>query len=387
MGFLKIACACFLLINLIIYSMNIQELSPWMVGHRRELHKIPELGHKEFKTSAYLQKVLKSLGLAFQTVGTGIIVNIKGTNPTKTVGFRADIDGLPIQEQNDDIEYASRHPGVMHACGHDGHAAMLLGFAKYLTANPPKNNVVLVFQPAEEGEHGAKMMIESDLINADVFYALHVGWSLELGKLETRCMAGSNAFQATFSGTSRHASQHNGKNDAILAATEFISRAERLNKDGFLFHVGKIQGGESGTVVAEKVVITGTMRFFDKKRLEKAVKKIDTIISKIQKKHGKVEIQHKDPAWRTLPLINTPCEIEKIKTLNGYLGHRRVYGAEDFSLFIERFTGAMVWLGAKIDGGHPVHSSKFNFNEEAMPNGVQVFKELLDMHGGAKHGI
>ena len=362
---------------MLIYSMNIQQLLPWLVKHRRELHKIPELGHKEVKTSAYLQGVLKELGLAFQTVDTGIVVNIKGTNPTKTIGFRADIDGLPIQEQND-IDYASRHLGVMHACGHDGHATMLLGFAKYLTANPPKNNVVLVFQPAEEGGNGAKSMIESGLVNADVFYALHVGWSLELGKIETRCMAGSNAFQVTFTGQSRHASQHDGRNDAILAVAEFISRAERLNKDGFLFHVGKIQGGESGTVVAEKAVITGTMRFFDKKRLERAFRKIDDIISKIQKKHGKVEIQHKDPEWRTVPLINTPSEVEKIKKLDGYSGHRRVYGAEDFSLFIEKFTGAMVWIGAKIDGGHPVHSSKFNFNEDAMTHGVQVFKELLD---------
>jgi len=142
---------------------QIKKLLPSMIEHRRSLHKIPELCYQEIKTTAYLHNALKEIGLPFKTAGTGIVVNIVGTNAKKTIGFRADMDALSIEEKTE-CEYASQHKGRMHACGHDGHMAMLLGFAQYLKDHPPKDNVVLVFQPAEEGGLGAAKMIQSGLV-------------------------------------------------------------------------------------------------------------------------------------------------------------------------------------------------------------------------------
>jgi len=346
-----------------------------MIKHRRELHKIPELCYAEFKTSAYIQKALKKIGHKFQTVGTGVIVHIKGTDPKRTVGFRADMDALKIEEQHQS-DYISRHKGYMHACGHDGHVAMLLGLAQFLKNNPPRDNVVLVFQPAEEGGLGAQVMVEHGKFTADVFYALHVSPELELGKIETRNMAGAEEVEITFTGRSRHASKHNGKEDAIVAAAKFITMAEALNQDGFIFHTGKMHGGEVVNAIAEKATIYATMRFFDTKRLAEAHKKLEQIAQQIEKQDiAKVTFEYDPKVY--MPLINTPAQIKIIEKLDGFTGIKQIYGAEDFALFIKKFTGAMIWVGAKLDGKYPIHSNKFTFDENALAVGLEIFKKLL----------
>jgi len=359
-----------------------KEFLSFMINHRRELHKIPELGYNEFKTSAYVQKVLKSLGYKFETVGTGIIVNIKGTNPKKTIGFRADMDALPIQELNE-IDYKSRHKGIMHACGHDGHMAILLGFAKYLSTNPPLNNVVLVFQPAEElFGLGAKQMVDSGRIKADVFYAVHVETSYDVGKFDIKKLAGGQEFQIEFIGKGRHACLHDGKDDAILAAAKFINEMEPLNKKGeFIFHIGKINGGEAPTAVADKVTIQGTMRYFDLKHSDHAHKEMNRVAAEIEKFGiGKVIIKHGEKQYP--PTIPTPSEVEKISKLDGCNGVVETFGSEDFSCFIEKFTGAIMYIGARTKENYPIHNSKFNFDENAMGFGVGLFKDLLELSQG-----
>jgi amidohydrolase len=358
---------------------NITELLPLMVRYRRDLHKIPEVGYEEFKTSAYLQKALSDIGYKFETVGTGIVVNIAGTQPKKTIGFRADIDGLKIEERTG-LPFASQHAGYMHACGHDGHMAMLLGFAKYLKEEPPADNAVLVFQPAEEGGLGAKVMIDSGLIKADVFYALHLMPWLETGKFASRpgeMMAGAECFSLEFLGRGRHCMLHDGKDDAILTAAKFITEAEKLNSKSFIFNIGKLNGGSVMNAVAERVVAEGTMRFFNLDALNKAYVRLGRIIAKLEKQGvGRVKINVNDK--RYLPLVNTHAEVAKLEKLEGYVEDEKRYGAEDFSLFTDKFGGAFVLVGCKTKEAHALHSDRYDFDENAMAVGVQVFKELLN---------
>ena len=359
---------------------QIVELLPWMIKHRRELHKIPELLYKEVKTSAYLQKVLnKELGFKLTTVGTGIVVKIKGTCPSKTIGFRADMDALPINEEHES-DYKSKHKGVMHACGHDGHMAMLLGFAKYLSMNPPVNNVVLVFQPAEEGGGlGAKTMIDSGLIDANVFYGLHIEPMIEVGKFASRkgvMMAGGEFFDVEFEGGSRHARERDGTQDAVFAAAKFIIDAEKLNKNEFIFQVGKNDGGFMAGNIADKAQIKGTMRFFETSDFEKAKETLSFIAKDIEKQNiAKVKIAYTGKVYP--PLINTPSEVEKIENLDGFQIKNKIFCIEDMSLYIKKYSGMFIELGAKTDGKNPIHTSKFTFNEKALAVGLQLFKTLL----------
>ena len=357
----------------------LEDLLPWMINHRRNLHKIPEVCHKEFKTSAYLQGILKELGLPFKTVKTGIVVKIDGTAPPprKTLGFRADIDGLNITE-NTGLEYVSTHPGFMHACGHDGHMSILLGFAKYLTQNPPKHNVVLVFQPAEEGDAGALTMIESGLCDADVFYALHIDPGEPTGTV-TACagpaMAGAEILRITFNGVGRHAQFHNGKQDAILAAAKFLNDIEVLNTADVLFHTGVIKGGEVFNAVAEEAFLDTTLRFYSMQAYNTAIKKIEEVIDDIKKQDIGVG-RYEKCAVLYIPVINTASEVEKLKNLPGFIESKRLWVAEDFAFFADKYSGFIAWLGAKTDG-ESLHSSKFTFDENALLKGVKVFIHLL----------
>ena len=368
--------------NKVKAESEVLKILPFMVKHRRELHKIPELGYEEFKTSAYIQGVLKDLGFKFVTVGTGIIVNIKGINPTKTIGFRADMDALPFVEKHQS-DYKSMHNGVMHACGHDGHMAMLLGFAKYLSLNPPTDNIVLVFQPAEEpvGESGlgAKQMTEHKSSRADIYYALHLDANIEVGAFEIWDYAGAEQFQITFTGTERHAAAHNGKQDAIQAAVKFIHELENLNDNkNFVFHIGTLNGGVTATTVSREIIANGTMRFFNKADREFAHKKIIEIISSIESNDiGKIKIQYDERICP--PLINTISVANKVEKLDGFSKYNRTYGCEDFALFINEYTGTMLRLGAKTDGKYPIHNDRFTFDENALAMGLQIFTELLEI--------
>jgi len=356
---------------------DIQNLLPWTIQKRRDLHKIPEVAYKEFKTSEYIQSVLKELNLPFITVGTGVVVRIKGTAPKRCVGFRADIDALQVKEKTG-LAYASTHNGYMHACGHDGHAAVLLGFTKYLTQNPPQNDVVLVFQPAEEGGKGAEPMIQSGLCDADVYYAMHIDPILETGKIGCapgEFMAGRDRFEITVAGLSRHTSLRDGKRDAVLACARLVCETRYLNGADFIFQANIISGGTAPNVIADTATLTGTVRYFNEKVLQQKYNKLKTIIKSIQATDDvKIKIKIGDTNYP--PLVNTPAVFERIKQLEGFVTMPKRFTAEDFSLFINKYTGALIWLGAKLDG-HPLHSNKFNFDENALANGIQVFKQLL----------
>jgi len=361
-----------------IIDNDIKAILPWMISVRRDLHRIPELAYKEFKTSKYIQTVLNKLKLPFMTVGTGVVVRIDGTNPKRCIGFRADIDGLEITEDPKCCNFVSTHPSVMHACGHDGHATMLLGFAKYLTKNPPKDNVVLVFQPGEEGGLGAVPMIESGLCHADVFYALHIDPLLETGKIGCapgEFMAGRERFEIKVTGLSRHTSLRDGKQDAVLSCARLVCETRYLNSAGFIFQANIIRGGTAANVIADTATLTGTVRYFNDEVLQTQYGKLNAIIKAIEATDD-VKIKIKVGDGKYPPLINTQAAFDKVKQIEGFVSAPKRFTAEDFALFIDKYSGALIWLGAKLDGT-PLHNNKFNFDENALANGVQVFKQLL----------
>jgi len=366
-------------------SSEIQELLPWMINSRRELHKIPETCYQEHKTSGYLQSVLRELSLPYETIGTGIVVHINGddgSDSAKTIGFRADMDGLTIQEKFES-DYKSKHDGRMHACGHDGHMAMLLGYAKYLTKNPPKCNICLVFQPAEEGGLGAQKMIDSGKCDANVYYALHIDPMLETGRFASKSgelMAGGAPIEIIFTGQSRHTSMRNGKQDALLACVRFLSRAEKiLNTEKSMFQPCVIEGGQADNIIADRVVVKGSIRFLNERVFEEMQNRLKTLVNNIkQERLGGVEIAPIEKIYP--PLKNSKNAYKPLLTMDGFKLAKPVWGSEDFALFTKKYSGAMIWLGAKPTDAEPhsLHCNMFNFDENAMAVGVQLYKELSE---------
>jgi len=343
---------------------------------RRDLHKIPEKSREEFDTQAYICGFLSDRKIKYKKIHTGVVADFAGISKDKRIAFRADTDALPIIEKTD-VDYKSTN-GFMHACGHDGHTAVLLGFAKYLFQNPPKSDVVLVFQPAEEGGKGAKPMIESGLCDADVYYALHIDPMLETGKIGCapgEFMAGRERFEITVTGLSRHTSLRDGKRDAVLACARLVCETRYLNGADFIFQANIIQGGTAPNVIADTATLTGTVRYFNEKVLQQKYNKLKAIMRSIEATDDvKIKIKIGDASYP--PLVNTADAFERIKRLDGFVLTQKRFTAEDFSLFISKYSGALIWLGAKLDG-HPLHSNEFNFDENALANGVQVFKQLL----------
>jgi len=362
-------------------SKEISAMAGWLLSVRRELHKIPEVANQEFKTSAFIKSRLGDLGLEYVAVQTGIVVKIKGSAPTKTIGFRADIDALAIEEMRES-DYQSKHKGFMHACGHDMHAAILLGFAKYLCENPPRQNIVLVWQPAEEGGGGGKMMVESGLFGADMFFAVHVNPMLEVGKFTCRSgvsQPGTKRIEIKFKGEGRHAQLRDGTKDALLAGAEFLLLSEKLNTADRLFHVGTFSGGDGANIVSENASARATMRWFDDKDYKEMRAELFGLAKTIeQKNRGKVEIIE-SPNF-CLPIHNTESYVEIIRGIKGYVppSKHRVFAGDDFSFFIDKFSGAIISLGAQPKTGktYPVHSNMFHANEDALLVGVELFVEL-----------
>lgn len=243
---------------------------------RRDLHQIPEIGLEEYKTHAYLMRIIDELtaGLDFveiRTWRTGILVFVKGSTPVKTIGWRTDIDGLPIVEETG-FAFASQHEGRMHACGHDMHMTIALGLLGKLTTEQPKNNLLFLFQPAEENEAGGMLMYEDGAFGdwlPDEFYGLHVRPDLKVGDIATNTstlFAGTCEVKLTFKGKGGHAAFPHNANDALVAASYFITQVQTIvsrNVDpikGAVVTFGEFHAGTTNNVIAETAFLHGTIR-------------------------------------------------------------------------------------------------------------------------------
>ena len=358
-----------------------------IIAWRRDFHMHPELGYEEERTSKIVEEHLREWGYTIKRVGTGIIADIG--NGEKKIALRADMDALPVQEEND-VPYKSRTPGKMHACGHDAHTAMLLGAAKIIAEHKEElpNKVRLIFQPAEEGGNGALKMIEGGgLEGVDAIFGLHVWMELASGIVGIRegpVMAGVGRFDVEIEGKGGHGASPHETIDpvpiaaqAILAFQTIISRNLNPLESGVV-SVGAIKGGEAFNVIPERVYMNGTYRFFTqetKKLIEKRIEEVLKGIVLANNASYKLKIKEVAP-----PTINDPQMASLAKRVAQKLGLKvddvpKSMGSEDFAFYLQKVPGAFIALGIKNEEKgitHPHHHPKFNVDEEVLPLGTAL---------------
>ncbi len=370
-----------------------------MVRLRRDFHAHPELGLKEKRTSGIVAGYLRGLGLEVETgiAGTGVVGLLAGGAPGMTLMLRSDMDALPVQEKGE-APYRSRTKNVMHACGHDGHMANLLGTAAVLSRfrERLRGQVKFVFQPAEEFPGGAKLMVEEGVLEnprVDAAFGLHLVTSLPLGCIGWSrgvMMAAMDSFTLRIRGKSGHSAMPEGSVDAILAGARVISALQDLivrdvsSPKAALVNVGTITGGSASNVVAEEVVLTGTVRTIDRDvraGFPAAMMRAIGEAAGGMKASFELDYEHGYP-----PLVNDPAMSDLFAEVirqtpwgQGLIELPPVMGSEDMSFYLERVPGSFVFLGAgNPERGltAPLHSSRFDFDESALVMGATLFSRL-----------
>ncbi len=362
---------------------------------RRDLHKIPELGLKEYKTSAYIREKLTSFGITeLETwLETGVVAVIRGKGKGQAVAFRADMDALPVTEQTG-CDFTSEHVGCMHACGHDGHVTVLLGFAKYLQEHKDelKNDVVLIFQPAEEGPGGAQLLVDAGLFEKHPVRCIigcHIFPQVPQGKVACRkgaMMARNGEVDVHIYGESAHGAQPQLGHDAVLAAGAVITGLHTILSrnvsplDSGVLTFGAIHGGEACNIIAKEVKLEGTMRAFSDEAYETMTKRVQEVASGIAAGYGckgEAVFRH---MYRVVD--NDPRLVELLQEVAGdnYEETPPYMLAEDFSLYLQKVPGMFFFLGsgnAEKGYTHSLHSAQFQFDEEILALGVETYAKLL----------
>lgn len=378
------------------------ELHNQLTEFRRVLHQFPEVSGEEYETSQKIQEQLSKHGIPFRTgfAKTGVLGIIKGDKPGPTVALRADIDALPITEKTD-LPFASRKAGSMHACGHDAHTTMLLGAGILLNEQKKDlaGTVLLVFQPAEEAspDGGAKPMMDDGVFDKyvpDVIFGQHVWPDLPVGQIGVRAkemMGATDRFKVVINGSGGHASMPHQTNDAIIAANHVVTMLQTIVSrnvnpiDAAVVTVGRIEGGYRYNVIADTVTLEGSIRTYKEETKNRVKQRFHEVVEHASKAMGATaEIEYIDGYEAT---INSPEWAQVVKeTANKLLGSEEAtptvdpsLGGEDFSRFLNRYPGAFFWLGSAVEGREvqkPLHDPKFEFNEKALPIGVNMLVEV-----------
>ncbi|MAZ09965.1 MULTISPECIES: M20 aminoacylase family protein [unclassified Limnobacter] len=382
--------------------MNPSKIESW-VNTRRDIHAHPELRYEENRTADIVAKRLVELGYAVETgIGrTGVVGLIQGTQgPGKMIGLRADMDALPIQERNQ-FPHASRHPGKMHACGHDGHVAMLLGAAQEIAENRNfKGSVALIFQPAEEGGAGAQRMIDDGLFQrypVDAVFAMHNWPGLQEGEFAAHVgavMASSNEFSVKIQAKGAHAAMPDLGIDPVVIAAQLILAFQTIVSrsckpvEPAVLSVTQIQAGEAINVIPDHAVLQGTVRTFSIETLdliEQHMRKLSTELCAAFGATAEMEFERKYP-----PTINSADMAELAKNalqqipevMAVHTNLPPTMGAEDFAFMLQHKPGAYLWIG-NGDGGHrthghgigpcTLHNPSYDFNDKILPLGVTAW--------------
>lgn len=362
---------------------------------RRDLHKIPELGLKEYKTSAYIREKLEGFGITeLETwLETGVVAVIRGKGKGQAVAFRADMDALPVTEQTG-CDFTSEHVGCMHACGHDGHVTVLLGFAKYLQEHKDEleNDVVLIFQPAEEGPGGAQLLVDAGLFEKHPVRCIigcHIFPQVPQGKVACRkgaMMARNGEVDVHIYGESAHGAQPQLGHDAVLAAGAVITGLHTILSrnvsplDSGVLTFGAIHGGEACNIIAKEVKLEGTMRAFSDEAYETMTKRVQEAVAGIAAGYGckgEAVFRH---MYRVVD--NDPKLVELLQEVAGdaYEETPPYMLAEDFSLYLQKVPGMFFFLGSGNEEKgyiHSLHSAQFQFDEEILALGVETYAKLL----------
>ncbi len=375
------------------------EIQAEITAIRRDIHAHPELAYEENRTSDVVAAKLAEWGLEVtRGLGkTGLVGTLRKGNSVKSIGLRADMDCLPMDEFND-FEHRSQNPGRMHACGHDGHTAMLLGAAKILSEKRDFEGAVhFIFQPAEEGGGGAKAMIEDGLFEkfpCDGVFAIHNKPGIPLGMIVSKpgpLLAAADRWDIRITGKGGHAAHPHTTLDPMVAGAAIVMSLQTIVSrnvdpiDSTVVTVGFFKAGSAYNVIPGEAHIGGTTRTTSPENRAMVKRRIEEICDGAAKMYGvKVVMEHK-PGYP--PTVNNPEQAKfAIEVAAGVCGENNVrgdtrpsMGAEDFSYMLEQVPGAMVWLG---NGGGPeavsLHNSRYDFNDMAIPFGVSFFVNTVE---------
>ena len=368
-----------------------------IIETRRDIHKHPELSFKEFRTAKIISEKLDKFGFEVQTnIGkTGVVGILKGKHKGKTIAMRADMDALPIQETSD-VPYKSINDGIMHACGHDAHVAILLGAAEILSkkTNQINGNIKFIFQPAEEGFGGAQYMIDDGAIDdVDEIYGLHV-WNYQkagtVGIKSGPVMAAADKFTVSIKGIGGHGAAPQGTVDATIVASYLIQSLQTIVSrnvnplESTVITIGQINGGNNFNIIADKIILKGTARAYTQKNRNLIKKRMHEMCKGVGQTFGaKIQLNYKDGYP---PVINDNNITNNVKKAAnkiipaGIVSPYLSMGGEDFSYFANKVPGCFFFLGSLPDSKEmmstPQHCSHYDIDEDVMLIGSSIFIEL-----------
>jgi amidohydrolase len=386
---------------------RIAELHADMMAWRHDLHAHPELAFHEHRTSDFVAATLTASGIPVERglAGTGVVGTLRCGRDDRAIALRADMDALPIHEKTG-CAYASTHRGVMHACGHDGHTAMLLGAARYLAETRAFSGTVhFVFQPAEENECGGQAMVDAGLFTrfpVDAVYGMHNWPGLPVGAFAARpgpIMAADDKFEITISSRGAHAAMPHLGDDPIVAASAMIGAlqtiASRLTdpQDAVVVSITQVHGGNTWNVIPEEVVLRGTCRYVEPGRRRVLDASLRRISEGIAATHGvNVAFAYHKPIP---PTVNAehPTAIA-IRAAVRVAGEANVHrdlppsmGCEDFAFMLAARPGCYLWIGnGPIADGRSLHSARYDFNDEVLPLGASFWSTLVESTLGRATG-
>ncbi|MBC5824020.1 MAG: amidohydrolase [Candidatus Eremiobacteraeota bacterium] len=380
-------------------TATISSLGSQVVDWRREIHRHPELGFQEKRTSALVERELRGAGIETSRVaGTGVVGVLRGSRPGKTIALRADMDALPLDERSGE-PFSSEVPGVMHACGHDAHTAMLLGAAVSLAAECDRlaGTLKFFFQPAEEGPGGAKPMIEAGVMRApqvDAVAMIHVSPAYEAGVVALRSgpmTASCDDFDLEIQGRGGHGAYPHAGVDTIPIAAEIVGALQRIASReidplaSVVVSIGTIQGGYRRNITADTTLLTGTIRCLDESVRTKIPERIERIAAGICRAHRASYKFALDPGYPSVYNDSAlVADIERIARATPQVPAvvaipAPTMGAEDFAYFAREAPGCYIRLGVGRPGHSDepmLHSPEFKLDEAALPSGVALLRAL-----------
>ncbi len=377
---------------------RVAELHDEVTGWRREIHSNPELLYDVHETAAKVAGLLEEFGVDEIVTGvgkTGVVGIINGNknDSGKTIGLRADMDALPMSEETGK-EYASQVEGKMHACGHDGHTAMLLGAAKYLSETRNFNGrVALIFQPAEEGGAGGKAMVDDgmmDRFDITEVYGMHNMPKLPVGQFAMRegtLLASADMLEITVKGKGGHAAKPDGCIDPIVAGSAIIQTIQTFasrNVDplnSVVVSITQFHAGTAFNIIPQEAHLSGTVRCLDEEVRTLVEKRVTEIATHVALAHGCTAEVNYDrmypPTINHVKQVRFAGEIAKsvVGEANVDMDTPPVMGGEDFSFMLEARPGAFIYVGNGDSAG--LHHPAYDFNDEAIPHGISFFAELV----------
>ena len=379
------------------------ELHEQMVTWRHYIHKHPELSFKEEMTSDFIASVLESNNIEMHRglAVTGIVATVHGTKKDKAIGLRADMDALPIQERNE-FSHKSIHDGKMHACGHDGHSTMLLGAAVYLKENNDFSGTVhFIFQPAEEGGGGGRVMVEEGIFEkfpCEAVYGMHNWPGMAEGQFavhDTAVMAANETLKITIKGKGGHAAMPDQCVDPIVIGAQIITAIQSVVSrnvaplDSAVVSVTMVDAGFVSNVIPNEMNLTGSLRYFKSEVGDDVKKKIKTIAEGISQSMGATASFSSVPNYPAT--VNTPKHAKLcasaaevvVGSANVLRNEKPSMGSEDFSFLLNASEGAYIWIGNGLvpedgpEGGCMLHNTQYDFNDEILPLGSSYWVELV----------